>query len=168
MIVTKFLVTRELIKLARWLRVLGYDTTVSQTNNSKKLRQLCQLQNRILIIRIRKPGKLGDKNHVIIINSDKLAEQLRQMITELHINVSSVFSRCLDCNRKVYAIKKTAILTRLPEKVRQKEEHFTICRKCGKIFWHGTHYQAMLQFLYRELDGVLKKEEAEFTLTDSD
>jgi len=164
----RFTLTQELKRLARWLRLLGFDTIVSESNESSKLKRICQLQKRILVTRIRKPGKLSYPTHVIIIASDSLAEQLRQVATEAHLYKCAIFSRCLDCNRKVYPIEKSSIESIIPYKVRQREQLFTVCRKCGKIFWRGTHYKAMLQFLCRELDGDPSENGTEFTLTESD
>jgi uncharacterized protein with PIN domain len=147
---------------------MGFDTILSESNDNKKLKNLCRLQKRILVTRIKKPGKLINLSEKIIISSDALADQLRQVVREAGIKSSPFFSRCADCNRKVYPIDKSTVEDRLPERVRQREKHFTICSKCGKLFWKGTHYQAMLQFLCRELDGVENQNQSEFTLTESD
>jgi len=161
-----FIVTTELSRLARWLRLLGYDTTITNSNDVATLARICALQNRILLTRMKKNEKLSLIKTMLKIESDAYAEQLRQVISEFNLNQFNIFSRCLYCNRTVYPIAKNKILPRLPEKVKNREEHYTCCRKCGRIYWKGTHFENMLQFLDSTLDGITSKNIREFVLTE--
>ncbi len=141
----RFLVTSELNRLARWLRLLGFDTVTTQSNKPRNWGRICQVQNRILLTRTRKSVTIGKnvRQHIVIKSEDYL-QQLRQVFTQLKISELTILSRCLDCNRKVYPISKEKIVHLLPPKVQQGQDEFTYCRKCGKIYWKGTHYQAMM------------------------
>jgi uncharacterized protein len=162
----KFLLTSELARLARWLRLLGFDAVLSDSGKTATWARLCSLQNRILLTRARKNAHLKTIKHYLIVVSENHQEQLKQIVRELSLSDFKVFSRCLCCNRAVYTISKDKILPRLPEKVRSREEHFTCCRKCGKIYWKGTHYEAMLQTLNRSLFDIINRDIGGFVLTE--
>ncbi|MFO7660457.1 MAG: Mut7-C RNAse domain-containing protein [Candidatus Cloacimonadaceae bacterium] len=161
-----FLLTADLSRLARWLRLLGFDAAISSSNEVSKLLQVCQLQNRILLTRIKRNDKLKANKKVLIINSEHYGEQLKQVVQELQLREFCIFSRCLYCNRSVYPIAREKIIHRLPEKVKNRETKFTQCRKCGRLYWKGTHYERMLQTLDSLLDGIIHKNIGEFVLTD--
>lgn len=163
---TRFLVTSDLSRLAKWLRLLGFDAIVSDSNKTATLARICALQNRVLLTRIKRNEKLRLIKRLLRIEAELHPQQLRQVVQELDLNEFSLFSRCLYCNQKVYTISKEKILHKLPEKVKNREEHFTCCRKCGRIYWKGTHFDHMLQFLANALDGIVKKDIREFVLTE--
>ncbi len=146
--------------------MLGFDTVIAESGNPQQWLRICNLQKRILLTRARKSDKLKAFDKIILILSDRHAQQLNQIITELQPGDFHIFSRCLCCNRKVYPISKELVIDRLPPKVRERADHFTHCRKCGKIFWKGTHFVAMLQFLSREIDGLKGANLEEFVLTE--
>jgi len=162
----KFLLTSELERLARWLRLLGFDAVLTDSGKTATWARHCSLQNRILLTRTRKNANLKTIHRFLIVVSENHQEQLKQVVSELRLTNFRVFSRCLYCNRAVFAISKDKVLQRLPEKVRNREEHFTCCRKCGKIYWKGTHFEAMLQTLNRSLFDIINRDISEFVLTE--
>ncbi len=164
--VSRFLVTSDLSRLARWLRLLGFDTGIAATNNIKDWARLCNLQNRFLLTRIKLNNKPNRIMNYLVIQSDAYPEQLKQVIRELDLDEFCIFSRCIYCNRVVYPIEKSKILDRLPEKVKHREEHFTQCLKCRRIYWKGTHFDAMLKTLNHIILGIVIKNISEFVLTE--
>ncbi|HOD17181.1 MAG TPA: Mut7-C RNAse domain-containing protein [Candidatus Cloacimonadota bacterium] len=147
------MLTGDLNRLARLLRVLGYDAVVTLKTNKKNLENLCRLQNRILLTRIKLPEKLPQGSRLLFINSEKPLEQLRQVISDLGLKEYKPFSRCLDCNRLLELIDKDRVLNLLPEKVQERQNFFTRCPHCHKIYWQGTHYDAMLKTLSSVIDN---------------
>lgn len=161
----KFLVTCELARLARYLRMLGFDTKSAESCGLVELQNTCQAENRILITRINKQVIPRIVSQVKI-RSDHYREQIKTVIRDTGLHHFCLFSRCLRCNCLVVPVPKQEIDALLPDKVRQGQQYFTRCPKCGKIFWKGTHALAMMQFA-KELTVELGMEKKMgFTLTE--
>lgn len=100
------------------------------------------------------------------ISSEHHPEQLKQVVDELMLDKFCLFSRCLYCNRTVHPIAKEKVKHLLPEKVLIRENTFTGCRKCGKIYWKGTHFDSMLLMLKQILGFQSTADLQQFVLTD--
>lgn len=161
-----FLLTADLSRLARWLRLLGFDTVITESTDAVKLLRICRLQNRILLTRIKKQDKLQADKRMLRILSEHYGDQLQKVVQEFELKDFNIFSRCLYCNRSVHPIAREKIMHKLPEKVRNRETQFTRCPKCGRLYWKGTHFERMLQTLDSLLDGIAGKKISEFVLTD--
>lgn len=145
----KFLVDFMLGRLSKWLRIFGYDakyirekTTVTPVLESLK-------ENRILLTR---NSRLSEKRawKLILVKSDKVGEQLKQVADELELDISKkrLFSRCSVCNCAIEPVAdKNTIKAEIPEYVFNTQNAFSKCVKCGKIYWQGTHYELLLKEL---------------------
>ena len=137
----KFIVTRELGRLAKWLRILGFDTTYHNIDNVSTLVITALREDRIILTRNTKIGQhRGIK--IIKVNSDFVKEQLTQVLGDLKISPRQdlMFSRCIICNKELIAIEKTSIKDKVPEFVYNTQEEFVSCPVCGRIYWQGTHW----------------------------
>jgi hypothetical protein len=136
-----FVVDRMLGTLARWLRVLGYDTLYPGPLTDLQLLQISRAQDRILITRDTKIAKRKD-DRVFFISSDKPDEQLRQVIRELKVKVESkLFTRCLECNSPLEKVSKEEVEGKVPPYVFAHHQGFKHCHKCDKYYWQGTHWE---------------------------
>ncbi|OPX30679.1 MAG: hypothetical protein B1H08_01095 [Candidatus Omnitrophica bacterium 4484_171] len=137
----KFIVTKELGKLARWLRILGFDTAyyTSETQGTLIIKALSE--GRIVVTRCRRASDSLDKI-TLVINSDKLKEQLREVMKELHLSVDEgkMFTRCTFCNGMLERTDKDGVKESIPEYVFKTHNEFMKCASCGKIYWRGTHW----------------------------
>ena len=59
----------------------------------------------------------------------------------------SPFKRCIRCNGQLRAVDKTAIGDRLPPRTREYYDEFHVCDGCGKVYWKGSHYQRLVDFI---------------------
>jgi len=137
----KLLLTRELGRLAKWLRILGFDTEYFKEANISSLIIQALRENRVIITRNhRLPRSAGLR--VVLIKEEKLKEQLREVLKALEISLDSVlmFSRCIICNEELVEIAKDQIKDRVPEYVFNTQEDFISCPKCERIYWQGTHW----------------------------
>jgi uncharacterized protein with PIN domain len=127
-----FLVERTLGRLARWLRLLGYD--------ARLLERVPPSGQEGLIVLTRRRALAG-KPGVVLVASDLVEEQLGQVLDELGLQPrpDQRFSRCLDCNRQVVVINKDEAMPHVPEHVLHTAPRFTRCPQCGKVFWPGSH-----------------------------
>jgi len=144
-----FVADDQLGKLARWLRILGFDTLYFREIDDEELIRKAAEEKRLLLTRdTRIAADPGDAN-CIFIESDNWIEQLRQLVAQLKLKLSpqGLFSRCLLCNAPLHPIPKTEVKERVPPFVFKTQEEFVHCSSCDKIYWQGTHVAHVLDVL---------------------
>jgi len=146
----KFVADHMLGRLAKWIRVLGYDVVYRVPFPPDELLRIARAEGRIVLTR---SGKLAGRcvsERLILIRSQHVDEQLAQVIGELQLDTESgLLSRCLICNLKIKPIPKGEVEGQVPEYVYSTQDSFSICPGCGRIYWAGTHYRKMKDFLER-------------------
>ena len=129
---TRLLCDSMLGRLARWLRLLGYDAPLVKRPPAQAA------PDEVLLTRRRAwQGRPG----VLLVAHDRLEDQLRQVAAELGLrpDPARFFSRCLECNLPVESISKDQAAGRVPDFTLDTAECFTQCPGCGKVFWPGSH-----------------------------
>lgn len=137
----KLLLTKELGRLAKWLRILGIDALYFKDENVGSLIILALRDNRIILTRNhRLPCTLGIKK--VIIRAERIKEQISETLKALNIRPDSniMFSRCTICNEELTGVAKEQIRERVPEYVFKTQDSFMICPSCKRIYWMGTHW----------------------------
>ena len=138
----KFLVTEESARLARWLRLMGYDAATAGATPLPALYRRAYNEARIVVTR---NGRVGTSRlfRVVQLNNQRLEDQLKQVMKELHLSVEpdKAFSRCDVCNVTVDPVEKSLIKDRVPPYVFQTQPAFHQCPSCRRIYWAATHYQ---------------------------
>ena len=134
-------------KLARVLRMLGFDTLYSNSWSCADLLAISSAQDRILLSRnIRFASR--PEITAIVIASDNYREQLKQVEREVSVVKNSApFTRCLACNGTLAAVSKETVVTILKEQTQRHYQDFWQCNSCRKVYWKGPHYNRMLQFI---------------------
>ena len=140
----KFLLAENLNRLAKWLRMLGYDTAIYKSISFSNMIRLAVKERRIILTRSKKQAKSKLKFSRILIKTDNHLQQILELNEIISFNVKYIFSRCLLCNKQLSDIKKESFKELIPEFIYENHTDFKICRKCGKIYWQGTHYKSML------------------------
>ncbi len=148
----RFILDIHLGKLANGLRMLGFDTLYRNDYNDIELAQISADEQRILLTRDK--GLLM-RSKVIYGYYVRATNPEKQVVEVLHrFNLfSSVlpFYRCIRCNGLLELINKESIIDQLPEKTRLCINEFHRCQDCAQIYWKGSHFERMQQFI----DGVL-------------
>ncbi len=137
-----FAADRTLGKLAKWLRILGFDTLYESDASGKQFHE--QLApKRIVLTRIEKNRQAFAARRLIFITSDQPMSQLRQVIAETGITENDVrlFSRCLRCNGPIDPVDKEEVHGMVPDYIWETHNKFQACRRCERIYWQGTHWQ---------------------------
>jgi len=137
----KFILTRELGRLAKWLRILGFDSEYFSQDNLSSLMIQALRDERIILTRNQRLSKpTGIK--IVLIKAEKIKEQVAEVLKELHIQPTSeaMFSRCIICNEELVEIEKEKIKDKVPEYVFKTQESFITCPTCKRIYWQGTHW----------------------------
>ena len=136
----RFITEPTLGKLAKWLRILGFDTSCStDLTDSQPPKEIPS--DRVLLTRTRQVQRNYGSGKLLFVNSNDPVDQLREVIDALNISKTDVklFSRCTLCNRPIEAVKKETIRNRVPDYVWESETTFRQCRFCNKIYWPGSH-----------------------------
>jgi len=136
----KFIVTKELGKLVRWLRLIGFDTVYYDKESKGTLIIQALRDDRIIITRTKE--KIDDlQKKTIIATYDSVKEQLKEVIekAKLEIKEEKMFSRCTLCNGLLAEADKEEIKTLVPERVYNQQEFFKKCPSCNKVYWQGSH-----------------------------
>jgi uncharacterized protein with PIN domain len=141
----KFVADVMVGKLARWLRILGFDTAYSNKFEDDELLRIAQSEDRVLLTRdTGLASRSGSIRHVFI-ESDHFREQLRQVLKDLGLKDFKVFSRCLECNTPLVEVDKEDVFEKVPPFVYLTQERFASCPSCRRVYWHGTHAEEMLK-----------------------
>ena len=144
----KFIADAMLGRLARWLRILGYDVSYESSVSDDDLIARAIYEHRIILTMDRKLTERESARNSLLVNSPSYKEQLKQVITQYNIDYKSgIFTRCLVCNRLLEPIEKEKIKDRVPPYAYSTQDEFDICQQCGRIYWSGTHRVKMLGML---------------------
>jgi uncharacterized protein with PIN domain len=142
----KFLVDFMCGRLAKWLRILGYDAEFVKDTSRHKLIMKSLSEQRIVLTR---DTRLSKKKvyKLILIKSDKIREQVRQVIKELNLKLQKekFFSICSICNKKVEPVEKEKVKGLVPLYVYQTINKFYQCPECKHVYWQGSHYDLFLK-----------------------
>jgi len=151
--VPRFLVDGTAGKLARWLRVLGFDVAYVSECEPRVVARLARQSQRTVLTRSREVAdRLGGSS--ILIESEHLRGQLEQVVESVGRDACRPFSRCNICNRRLERVEKESVRGRVPEFVYETQESFSACPECGRYFWHGTHYANMLEQVRLIVEGA--------------
>jgi len=142
----KFLVDEMLGKLAKRLRILGFDTKYLKDISDEKFFRTAKKEGRTLLTRdTMLSRRKGIKS--LLIRSTDIKKQIEQALKDLKlkINGKKIFSRCSECNSPVKSIKKEDAKKRVPEAVYLYFTKFRKCPKCKRIYWKGSHYDKLVK-----------------------
>jgi len=131
-------------KLARWLRVLGYDVVYSNKLEDGEILKIAAVEDRIVLTRdVSFAARCRPPLRVLFIEHNDWRSQLQQVVGAYGLANFKTLSRCIECNSALSAIDKEEVVERVPPYVYQTQEQFSICRSCDRIYWHGTHVEAI-------------------------
>lgn len=141
----KFFCDVMLGKLARYLRILGFDTRYENKIGEEDLFLIARREERTIITR---KAKLKGLENVIFLSFNYPKEQLQFLFAKLNLKEGmKPFSRCLVCNGELLAIKKEEIRGKVPFYTYQTQEKFFYCPVCQRIYWPGSHLVGMKRLL---------------------
>ena len=146
----KFILTKEVGRLARWLRILGFDTVYYNQDNTARVLLLALREQRIVVTRNK---LLFDtiSAKAVYLTQEKVEDQLRAVIEKLGIRIDEekMFSRCVLCNKALAAVDKQNVKERVPPYVYKTQDSFMECGLCRRVYWPGTHWGNIRKALER-------------------
>lgn len=150
----RFIADCHLGRLAKYLRFMGYDTLYFPHIEDRDLVALARKEARIVLTR--DTAMVQRKNApVFFLKPQDSAAQIRALSDAFGIRIlDDAYHRCLVCNARLEAIGKTALKDTVPAAVKEHFDFFQQCPECGRVYWHGDHYQNMTTFLRKALGDV--------------
>lgn len=152
----RFAADAMLGRLARWLRVLGYDTWYDIGVADPVLVQVAADEDRLLLTRDRhllaelRPPRAHE------VRQDDPLDQLHDLVLALQLAPpEALFTRCLLDNTALVTMTRDEALPLLPEGVRDLASAVRRCPACGRLYWDGSHVRRMRAALERTLPGWL-------------
>ena len=147
-----FLADAHLGGLARFLRMLGFDTLHENALSDEEIRRLAREEDRIVLTRDRELLKCADITRGAFVRELKAEAQLREVAARYGLaQMARPFTRCLACNLVLAAADRREVLDRLPESVSRLHDSFVRCPGCLRVYWRGSHYARMQAALGRAL-----------------
>jgi uncharacterized protein len=140
----RFVLDCHLGKLARHLRLAGFDCLYRNDYRDCELVTTAVAERRIILTRDLGLLKQRLVTHGYYVRETDSEKQLREVVRALQLQSNlRPFTRCRECNAELRDVPKSEVLERLPEKVRAAYERFQLCPGCGRIYWEGTHYERL-------------------------
>lgn len=139
-------------KLAKWLRLMGYDSRLFNGSNDSQLVAIALAEGRVILSRdtqiMKRRVIASGKLKAILIQDDEPELQIRQVIDTLDLDSQlRPFTLCLECNQVLVERDKGEVKDLVPPYVYQTQNQFMQCPACQRIYWRGTHWQAMTKTL---------------------
>ena len=146
----KFIVDNNVGKLAKWLRIMGYDTLFFNGSNDSRMVAMALAEERVILTRdtqiMKRRVVTSGRLKAILIQNDEPEQQMHQVIDSLHLDWrSKPFTICLECNQPLIEKSKQQVKDLVPPYVFQTQNQYMECANCHRIYWRGTHWQAMTE-----------------------
>lgn len=146
----RFVLDAHLGKLARYLRMLGLDTSYQNDAKDPVLARIAHEERRILLTRDLGLLKRSRVIHGAFVRATDPKAQLHEIFQRYALDAHlDPLTRCLRCNGPIEPVAKNAVRDELPPKTRQHFDTFYRCASCDHVYWKGSHYERMRQFIAR-------------------
>ena len=154
---TKFIADNNVGKLARWLRLIGYDTVVFKQKDDAQMIKMALGENRVILTKdaqfMKRRLVTSGTLKTLHIEQNDPEVQVQKVVKTLSLDYDfKPFSRCLECNQALVARDKESVKDLIPARVFETQTQYTQCPACHRIYWPGTHWQAMVNKL-KDLQG---------------
>ena len=145
---TKFIVDVNLGKLAKKLRLLGFDTLFQNDFDDAEIVQIAAKEKRMILTRDKGILKYSEVTHGYWLRNTEPSLQLKEVLERLQLqNSFKPFTRCTRCNHKLRPVNKKEITNRLPADTLKYYSEFWECEGCKNIYWEGSHFNSILEWL---------------------
>jgi hypothetical protein len=146
----RFLADDHAGKLARWLRLLGYDTLHFPAIEDRELAEIAARDGRIVLTRDTTLARRFPAVKVFRLDDEDPFRQLAAVIRRFGLDRETrAFTRCMMCNAPLEAVDKESCRDEVPPQAFERGRQFARCTGCRKLYWDGTHYLRMKERLGR-------------------
>ena len=136
----RFVADAMLGRLAKSLRMLGYDVVYRRDIEDRDIRLIAVRDGRAILTRDRQIAATSLPVEVVLIDCDDPREQLRRLVADRGLATDEgLFTRCLICNCPVEGVDRNDVAGAVPSYVLATQDRFVRCPNCGRIYWPATH-----------------------------
>ena len=155
----KFIADSNVGRLARWLRIAGFDTMFINDLDDNRLVRIALSEGRVLLTkdtqilkrRVATTGRLK----VLLIEGEEVKGQLLQVVKTFNLaNEVKPFMLCLECNKPLVSKKKEDVEGQVPPYVFRTQTQYMQCPECQRVYWRGTHWELMSRELERIVESA--------------
>jgi len=140
----KFIVDCMLGKLAKWLKILGFDTLFFSKIGDEELLAIAEKGERILLTRDNELFERADQAAAFFIKSEDWQKQLKEVLERFKLkDKAKPYSRCIECNAALKALSRVKAKNLVTPFVYKNATGFALCPVCGRVFWQGSHQKDM-------------------------
>ena len=153
----KFIADNNVGKLARWLRLMGYDALLFKQKGDGQMINTALNEDRVILTKdvqfMKRRLVTNGKLKAILVKQDDPKLQVQEVVKSLNLDYHfAPFSLCLECNRALLPRSKEEVQNLVPPRVFETQTQYMECPACHRIYWQGTHWQAMVKKL-QDLEG---------------
>lgn len=151
----RFVLDVHLGKLARYLRLMGFDTLYANDLTDQAIVRLASHERRIVLTRDRGILKQRAVTHGYWLRNTAAPAQLREVVRALDLEQHiRPFTRCMECNGRLADVDRESVLNRVPASVAADQRQFRMCSGCHRVYWRGSHYERLTRLVQELLDPV--------------
>lgn len=149
---SRFIADAMLGRLARWLRLLGFDTAYDPHVADEELVRRGLVEGRHVLTRDRALPEEWRVAHCTVLDGDDLDAQVAEVVERFDLEERiRLFSRCPDCNVALEPVPEEEVRRRVPPRVLELQDAFSRCPGCGRVYWAGSHTERIRRRLHRVL-----------------
>jgi uncharacterized protein with PIN domain len=157
----RFVADGHLAKLARHLRMAGFDVAHGIEWDDERIVALSNSERRTILTRDKAMLRRRDVERGYFVRSVASEEQLTEVLGALQLEGAvQPFIRCRECNTLLEALSVDALPAGVPARIRALYDRFKHCPGCARVYWEGSHFERMKGVLARALgqgDGAQRQ-----------
>jgi uncharacterized protein len=148
----RFIVDHNVGKLVRWLRLMGFNSVFFTGGDDGQMVKQALAEDRILLTRdtgvMKRRLVNSGRVKAILLESENQQQQMRRLISSLDLkSQAKPFTLCLEDNAPLVEAAPAEVKNRVPPYVFKTQTQYAACPACGRVYWRGTHYLAMIHKL---------------------
>ena len=149
----RFVADNHLGRLVNYMRLLGFDTLHPKHLDEAELAELSSFEQRVLLTRDRRLLMRKIVDYGFCLQTREPRQQLLDVLDRFDLyQAIAPWHRCLRCNGQLRPVAKEDVLERLEPKTKKYYHDFHLCQECRQIYWKGSHYRPLLDFITTTLD----------------
>ena len=150
----KFIVDHNVGKLARWLRMMGFDSLFFGSGEDSQMVARALAEGRTVLTRdteiLKRRVVTSGRLRAVLIDSEVPERQMQQLMATFDLRRQArPFTLCLECNQPLAERSREEVKDRVPPYVYQTQSQYMECPTCHRVYWRGTHWEAMVRRLNR-------------------
>jgi len=142
----RFIADSMLGSLARWLRMLGYDTLYAKNWHDARILEVAEQEGRTVVTRDHglyvRAVKRG-LEAVLVPEEVEDALAILALRFGLRLEVDPDRSRCPHCNAPLRRATREEVSGKVPPRVLERHGEFWVCSGCGQVYWRGGHWRGI-------------------------